>query len=933
MLLILTILPLLKVVLFMGKAVLSIFIGLFFMLEIASQNNIKGTVKDSETFNLLQGVSINIKGTETTQITSINGTFLLQNLSNGKHLVRIKKEGYETQYLPVILSGTTIDLGTIFLYKEELIEKEDISTIMISDDELNNDIGSADNISGLLQSSKDVYLKTVAYQWSPAFFKIRGLGSENSKVLINGIEFNKAYNGRPQWSNWGGLNDVLRNQEYSPNLTPSEYTFGGVLGSTNMVTRASEYRKGGKVSYASSNSSYNHRVMISYFSGMLKKDWAFAVAGSYRYGNEGYTNGTNYNAPSTFLSVEKKLNDYHSFNFTTIVAMNKRGKSAGHTQEVYDLKGTKYNEYWGHQNGIKRNSRIKRVFEPIAMLNHYWTFSDKTTLNTNISYQFGKIGNSRLDYNGGTNPSPTHYQKLPSYWLDKNNIVQTYEAQQRFINDGQIDWEHLYNANITNAEQGKNNAYLLYEDRNDDQQLLINSIINTEINDHILVSGKLQYTKLQSENFASALDVLGGIGYKDINRFGKLDTPQRQNNLQNPNRIIKKGNTFKYNYNLYTDVVGMFLQSQFKYNKIDFYIAGDVSKTSHQREGLYQNGKFANSSFGKSEKQEFTNFAAKAGTTYKITGRHLLNFNAGYVNKAPTLKNTFSNARENNAVVKNLSSEKITSADASYIFRSPKITAKLTGYYAYVQDATNIGYFYQQGLFGEAFVQEIVTGINQKHLGVELGFEVGLIADFKLIGALNYGQYTYSNNPNVYVTSEDYTSSKNVLGSNDLGKTYLKNYKIASGPQKTYSIGFNYRDPNNWWASATTNYLDDIYLNISPITRSDAFYKSFDNLPINTIDNSVAKKLLKQEKFKGYFLVNAIGGKSWRVGKGYKFIGFTAGFTNLLNTKFKTGGYEQSRRPDYTQLLAENKRPKKIFGAKYWYGRGTTYFLNIYYRF
>ena len=83
------------------------------------------------------------------------------------------------------------------------------------------------------------------------------------------------------------------------------------------------------------------------------------------------------------------------------------------------MKGIKYNEYWGWFGDDKRNSRIKEVEEPIIMLNHYWDVNEKTSLNTNIGYQFGSLGNSRLDNNGtdlvngfpeggGANPSPTY---------------------------------------------------------------------------------------------------------------------------------------------------------------------------------------------------------------------------------------------------------------------------------------------------------------------------------------------------------------------------------------------------------------------------------------------------------------------------------------------------------------------------------------------
>ena len=110
----------------------------------------------------------------------------------------------------------------------------DLFSISLSDDELNDDTSASDNISGLLNSSMDVFYRTAAYEFSSSFFKVRGLDSDNAIVQINGIKMNKLYNGRPQWSNWGGLNDVLRNQELSNGSIPLKYNFGGILGSNNI---------------------------------------------------------------------------------------------------------------------------------------------------------------------------------------------------------------------------------------------------------------------------------------------------------------------------------------------------------------------------------------------------------------------------------------------------------------------------------------------------------------------------------------------------------------------------------------------------------------------------------------------------------------------------------------------------------------------------
>ena len=817
---------------------------------------------------------------------------------------------------------------------------------------MNDDTSAADNISGLLQASRDVYLRTAAFEFSSSFFRIRGLDSENGKVLINGIEMNKLYNGRPQWSNWGGLNDVLRNQEFSNGLRASDYTFGGILGSTNINVRPSEQRTGTRISYASSNRSYTHRAMATHSTGLSEDGWAFTLAASRREGREGFVDGTMYNATSFFGSVEKKFNDKHSLSFTSITALNRRGKSAPQTQEVFDLRGIQYNSYWGTQDGKIRNSRIKEVSEPILMLNHYWDINETTSLNTNASYQTGNIGNSRIDNNGtkvdgdavdgegnpyiinlgASNPDPTYYQKLPSYGL-RQGYSNIYEIQQNFVNDGQLNWNSLYNANANSNNNG-NSSYVLYEDRNDDTQFTVNTILNKDISDNFKLNARVQYTQLTSKNFAEIIDLLGGTGYLDADSFA--DTfDEKQNNLLNPLYIAGVGDVFKYNFNLYSNVVDGFLQGQFKFNKVDFYLATSISNTSHQRDGLFQNGGFVDNSYGKSEELNFTNYGAKGGMTYKISGRHIVDINAGYLTKAPNLRNSFSNSRENNNTVENLTSEKVISADASYIFRGPFLQAKLTGYYTKIQDATEISFFFADGIGGDntAFVQEILSGIDKKHFGAEFGVEAQVTPTIKLKAAGNFGQYTYDNNPNLYLTTENNTRSQDagfIDGRKDFGASNLKNYKLAAGPQTAYSVGFEYRDPDYWFVSATANFFDNVYVDIAPLTRTSNFADD-GGIPFNDYDEDIARQLLQQERFDNYMVVNMIGGKSWKIGNQY--ISLFASIGNIFDTKYKSGGFEQGRNANYRQLKEDKSLDIPVFGNKYWFGRGTTYFLSLNYRF
>ena len=98
-------------------------------------------------------------------------------------------------------------------------------------------------------------------------------------------------------------------------------------------------------------------------------------------------------------------------------------------------------------------------------------------------------------------------------------------------------------------------------------------------------------------------------------------------------------------------------------------------------------------------------------------------------------------------------------------------------------------------------------------------------------------------------------------------------------------------------------------------------------VPFNDYDEEVAKELLQQEEFDSYMVANLVGGKSWRI-KG-KYVSVFASINNLFNTTFRTGGFENGRSANFRQLREDKELDTPLFGNKYWYGRGTTYFLNV----
>ena len=918
----------------MKKQILSfLFVCFASLYSFAQQTTIRGVVNDMLTSQPIDAVLVQLEGTELSTLTDPQGAFaFLLDVPLGEQMLVLSKDGFLNARYPIVVSeGSDLNLPDLMLEIDN--SNDELFTITLSDDELNDDSSGADNISGLLSASQDIFQRAAAFEFSSSFFRVRGLNTDNGTVLMNGIEMNKVFDGRPQWSNWGGLNDVLRSQELSTGFAPSSYTFGGLLGSTNINLRASNYRAGGRITYSSSNRSYTNRLMATYASGMLDGGWAYAFTLGRRWGDEGFQDGTFYDANSFFVSVEKKISDKHSLNLVGFYTPNRRGKSSPNTQEVFDLKGTTYNEYWGWHDGEKRNSRIRRIAEPVIMLNHYWDLSESSSLNTNVSYQFGELGNSRLDYAGGANPSPAYYQQLPSYFLaddDGPDYAGAYQSEQSFRNGGQVNWNRIYDANLTNNINGDYAAYVLYEDRSDDQQFTANTILESTLSENLTLNAAVNYKRLKSHNFAEIVDMLGSnSGYLNIDSFDQV-----QFDLQNPNRVVGEGDTFRYNFNIEANVLSGFAQAQFKYNKVDFFLAGSYTATEYQREGLYQTETYADNSLGKGRKLSFGGVGAKGGFTYKFSGKHIFNVNAGYLTKAPSIRNTFTNSRENHAIVGDITGiditeEKITSFDANYIFRSSTVKARLTGYYTQMQDANEISFYFADGISGvdegTAFVQEILQGIDKTHMGIEFGMEAQITPSIKLTGVASVGQFTYDNNPNLVLTSSDFVDGLN------FGESNLKDYRIAAGPQQAASIGFEYRDPNYWWFGTTANFFANTYVDVSPLTRTQNFFLDTDGLPFSDYEPDLARELLRQERFEDYMVINAIGGKSWKIGD--KYISLFVSLNNIFNQKFKSGGFEQGRSANYRSLQEDAGNPKRVFGPKYWYGRGPTYFLNLNYRF
>ena len=200
----------------MKKQILSfLFVCFASLYSFAQQTTIRGVVNDMLTSQPIDAVLVQLEGTELSTLTDPQGAFaFLLDVPLGEQMLVLSKDGFLNARYPIVVSvGSDLNLPDLMLEIDN--SNDELFTITLSDDELNDDSSGADNISGLLSASQDIFQRAAAFEFSSSFFRVRGLNTDNGTVLMNGIEMNKVFDGRPQWSNWGGLNDVLRSQELS----------------------------------------------------------------------------------------------------------------------------------------------------------------------------------------------------------------------------------------------------------------------------------------------------------------------------------------------------------------------------------------------------------------------------------------------------------------------------------------------------------------------------------------------------------------------------------------------------------------------------------------------------------------------------------------------------------------------------------------------
>ena len=603
----------------------------------------------------------------------------------------------------------------------------------------------------------------------------------------------------------------------------------------------------------------------------------------------------------------------------------------------------------------------------------------------------------------------------------------------------QIDWDALYAANYANNANNPDGSarYMVERRHNDIQEVVANANYRNTSVDHLTTTVGLELKASQGIHYKTVDDLLGGNQWIDVDAFAERDIKElatnigltqadienvKQNDLRNPNAAVGKNDRFGYDYRINMLGAKLWAQNEWSWNMLDVYYALQLSYSSMQRTTDMLNGRawylaklnpnnawyyladngdavvngqaVADRMVGYTH--HFVDPAFKAGINYKIDGRNQIKLNAMAETKAPLARDAYISPRVHDRAIEAIyrhdyaryyalqdgtswlqeyfgASQKIVGGDLTYSFNYPIVRGRVTAFYTQFWNGTELNGYYDDE--SRTFVNQSLTGINRRHVGVEAAAAVKLGLYFTLTGALSIGDYRYTSNAMAITSAENGMA----LAENANGPIYelrdsvlLKGLHVATGPQLNSSLKLSFFHPDMWFADITVNYFDWNYLDYAPARRMKGLFTGTraDGSAVNgwygdTYTNAIEKDangdiiydangvptlkypyslMSTQETLTATnplhrFLVDVSVGKLIYL-KNRQSISINLTVNNLLNnTNFKTGGYQQARLPRQTRQGVDDSKNSVIgpnawkFPSKYYYAWGTNFYLNFQYKF
>ena len=733
-----------------------------------------------------------------------------------------KYVGFKDLKKKVTPKGNLVDLGVIRMEPDAVILKDVTITssiavarktpVAVSTLEpafIEEKLGTQE-FPEILKSTPGVYATKDGGGYGDAKVNVRGFKSENVAMMVNGVPMNGMENQKVYWSNWSGMSDVTRSMQVQRGLGASKVASPSVGGSINVITKSTEAKRGGSVSYAMGNDGYN-KMLFTVNSGLSKDGWAFTLLGAKTWG-DGYIQGTNFEGYTWFANIAKRINENHQLSLTAFGAPqwhNQRnynnGLSIKEWQRVQNYMGDdspyKYNSTFGYRNGQAFNSSRNVYHKPQISLNHLWQIDAKSSLSTAAYVSIGR----GYGYSGTGDRS--HRSKW--YGTNSSGLVNT----EFRCPDGTFDYDAV---EALNTQSTTGSKMIMAKSMNNHMWYGLLSTYTTKFGENFDFYGGIDFRYYKGLHQNVITDLFGGKYFVDADNRKNV-RPENNPLGQRPEFVNQKlgvGDVIYRDYDGFVMYEGAFAQLEYNLDKLSAFVSGGLSNTSYWRKDrLYYAGDKA-----KSSKEYYMGGNVKGGLNYNLNEKNNVFFNAGFISRAPMFDNTFINSQTSHERNPDAKNEKVISFELGYGFRSRFFTANVNAYYTkWIDKSLYDGGFYdnQETKTEERWTMNLL-GANANHMGVEVDFVAKPARWLDVTGMFSWGDWRWNGTASGYMFNAQGQIMANSGGTVVTDMTNVEQYKynikmdnvsVGGSAQTTAALGINVRPMKGLRISADWNFF------------------------------------------------------------------------------------------------------------------------------
>ena len=716
-----------------GLALVALFLGLTAHAQLCTVN---GVVEDALTGDPLIGAYV--KSGNAVVATDFDGVFSMA-VPKGEAMIEVSYIGYESQSRQVKCEGANTSVRfrmETLIMKEAVVSadvvisrKTPVAFTNVLPAQIQEELAGRD-LPLVLNTTPGVYATQQGGGDGDARVTIRGFDQTNLAVMVDGVPMNDMENGWVYWSNWAGLDLVVRTTQVQRGLGASKLAIPSVGGTINILTGGDESANG-SINYQSEIGSYGYfRNSLSGVFGNQDKGFLHFV-GSYK-SNQGFADGLESEAYAYYLKGRKTVGN-HNLSFTTFGAPQRHGQRS-YQMQVYEydqalaeqltdeagqaeLQGVvdglsetailnsgrgfnefmvnyeevyyNYNEETGQVDttygAVRRyNPRQNQYFKPIVTVRDVWSLSDKSTLTTTAYASFGSGGGEALASTPGT--------RLQDGTLDMQGTWDSHQLFEFGPNGLNVD---------ENGERKGSNFIRIAH--NDHRWFGALSNFNSALNEEWTLSAGVDARHYTGSHYRTIGDMFGADYYdapddrRDQN--SDFDTPLRTGDkyyYYDDGQVAWGGSYFqleldKYNYSAFVNVSG----AQSWYRAIDYFRPNVVTlndttyevRSTDEYRVLGDTEWQTDTTFLTADHEGLTNYTTdwqrlnsatiKAGGNYNFNEWMNAYTNVGYLNRAPLFNSVFD---INNNVIEGYENQYVKAFEAGVKFSKGNFASNVNAY-------------------------------------------------------------------------------------------------------------------------------------------------------------------------------------------------------------------------------------------------------------